>query len=218
MELLTFDTDPKRPVPTKTFNKKLVLNEGGQRLELSYEGNTHVEGNIFVYAPAQRVLMVVDLIYPGWVPFRRLALSNDIGGWIKGHDDIDDFDFDVLVGGHLTRLGTPADVVVQMEYVQDIIDSIEAIMNDANRLFAAVGAIDAQEGPGFAFSTVAKWALFSAFYDSSTMHCSDILDAKYIEGPSPGDNPKALGGAETFNFSNCEAYFVARRLGVEAAE
>lgn len=207
--------DPRRPLPTRTFTDRMDLTVGGARLELSSFGNTHVEGNIFVYAPRERILMVVDVIYPGWVPFRRLALSNDIAGWIKGHDAVLTFDFDTLVGGHLTRLGTREDVLVQKEYVGDIVNSIEEIINDANALFGAAAAVDAVHGAGTAFQTVAKWALFSAFYDVSTMHCANVLDAKYIEGPNPGDNPRALGGAETFNFSNCEAYFVARRLGVE---
>jgi len=59
-----------------------------------------------------------------------------------------------------------------------------------------------------------NWNMFSAFYDAPTKVCSDFLYAKYMEGVSSGDNPKALAGAEAFNFSNCEAYFVARRLGV----
>jgi len=46
-------------------------------------------------------------------------------------------------------------------------------------------------------------------YDASVAHCADKLKAKYIKGPD------ALGGAETFNFPNCEAYFVARRVGVQ---
>lgn len=214
-ELLERANDPRRPVPHRTFERKRHLNIGGTRLELSYHGNTHVEGNIFVYAPRERILMVVDVIYPGWVPFRRLALSNDIAGWIKGHDAVLTFDFDTLIGGHLTRLGNRNDVLIQKEYVKDIRDKIEQIMGDVNRLFIAVGAIDAVHGAGFAFQTAAKWALFSAFYDASTTHCADFLNGKYIEGANPGDNPRALGGAETFNFSNCEAYFVARRLGVE---
>ena len=73
----------------------------------------------------------------------------------------------------------------------------------------AVNAIDAVLGKGFAFQPVAKWALYSAFYDASVAHCADKLNAKYIKGPD------ALGGAEAFNFPNCEAYFVARRVGVE---
>ena len=212
--LLAKMSDPKRPVPTKTFVKKMTVSSGGKQLKLSYLGNTHMPGNIFVHAPKEKILMVVDVIFPGWVPFRRMALSDNIDGWIKGNKAVLKFDFDILIAGHVTRLGTRADVEVQLEYVQDIIDSFDSIMSDPNMLFNAVGAYDSVHGPGSAFETSAKWALFSAFYDASTMACSDILDAKYIEGANPGDNPKALAGAEAFNFSNCEAYFIARRLGV----
>jgi len=38
--------------------------------------------------------------------------------------------------------------------------------------------------------------LYSAFYDTSVTHCTNKLHAKYINGHD------ALGGAETFNFSN----------------
>ena len=116
---------------------------------------------------------------------------------------------------HLTEeVAFSADVELQLEYLQDIIDSIDSVMGDPNTLFDAVSAYDSVHGPGAAFATNAKWALFSAFYDAATTVCADVLDAKYTEGVTPGDNPKALAGAEAFNFSNCEAYFVARRLGV----
>ena len=212
--LLAKMKDPKRPVPTKTFVNSMTVSSGGKQLKLHYRGNTHMPGNIFVHAPNERILMVVDVIFPGWVPFRRLALSDNINGWIKGNRAVLDFDFDTLIAGHVTRLGTRADVELQLEYVQDIIDSIDSIMGEPNTLFNAIGAYDSVHGPGAAFATNAKWALFSAFYDAATMACSDLLDAKYTEGASPGDNPKALAGAEAFNFSNCEAYFVARRIGV----
>ena len=217
-QLLKIMNDPKRPVPSKVFSRSLTVSSGGRKLKLHYYGNTHMPGNIFVHAPKERILMVVDVIFPGWVPFRRLALSDNIRTWIKGNERVLKFDFNTLIAGHVTRLGTRTDVEVQLEYVQDIIDSIESILNDPNTLFSAVGAYDAVHGPNSAFDTSAKWALFSAFFDASTSACSDLLDAKYTEGAVPGSNPKALAGAEAFNLSNCEAYFVARRLGVVAAD
>ena len=30
--------------------------------------------------------MLVDIIFPGWVPFPYLAVSKDIAGYIKAHD------------------------------------------------------------------------------------------------------------------------------------
>ena len=63
--------DANRPVPTKTFVNKMSIAVGGQKLDLSYHGNTHQEGNVFIYHKATKTLMVVDIVYPGWVPFRR---------------------------------------------------------------------------------------------------------------------------------------------------
>lgn len=213
--LLARAKDPRRPVPTQSFRFQKRLRVGGSRLDLEYRGNTHVDGNLFAFAPREKVLAVVDVIYPGWVPFRRLGLSDDIPGWIAAHDEILSFPFETLIAGHLTRLGTREDVRIQKEYVQDIVDTIENGILDASVLSDAVGAIDAAFGSGTAFQTVSKWVLFSAFFDASISRCAEVLDAKYLEGPASGDNPRALGGAETFNFSNCDAYFVARRLGVE---
>lgn len=206
-QILESEDDPRRPIPTQTFKKQAVLEVGGERIELSYFGNTHIEGNAFIYLPKEKILMVVDVVFPGWVPFRRLALSNNVAGWASGYDDVLKFDFDTLVAGHLTRLGNRHDVLTGKEYVADIQKFIDEVYLDQNALFSAVGAIDAQQGiPGFAFSTVAKWALFAGFYDFSAKHCSDKLDAKWFG---------VLGGAETFDFQNCEAWFVARRLGTE---
>ena len=76
--LLARDNDPNRPLATVTFDDKYRLSVGSQVLELSYHGNAHVPGNIFIYAPKQRTLMVVDVIFPGWMPWRRFAVAQDV--------------------------------------------------------------------------------------------------------------------------------------------
>ncbi len=105
--------DPNRPVPTVTFAESYELIVGDQTLELAYQGNNHEPGNTFVYAPRQKVLMVVDIVFPGWVPFQDLALAEDVPGYVAAHDEILTYDFETFVGGHLTRLGTREDVEVQ---------------------------------------------------------------------------------------------------------
>ena len=170
-EILVRANDPRRPVPHQAFEENLHLDIGGKRLELSYQDNIHQEGNIWVYAPGERILMVVDVIFPGWVPFQRLAVSEDIAGWLRGPDVALSFDFDVLIGGH-NRLGNRKDVLVQKQYMQDIMTFTEEIMNDPNTLSTAINAIDAVHGKGFAAQPVAKWALYGAFYDASATHCA----------------------------------------------
>ncbi len=58
------------PQPTVTFSDNYTLKVGNQILELEYKGVNHDPGNIFIYAPRQKVLMLVDVVFPGWVPFK----------------------------------------------------------------------------------------------------------------------------------------------------
>jgi len=60
------------------------------------------------YAPAQKTLMLVDIVYLGWIVFDGLAGSENVTGFIRAHNiSLNNYDFDKFVGGHVTRLGTP---------------------------------------------------------------------------------------------------------------
>ena len=63
-KILARANDPRRPMPTVTFRDNYKLELGSQVLELSYHGVAHEPGNIFISAPEQRVLMVVDVVFP----------------------------------------------------------------------------------------------------------------------------------------------------------
>jgi hypothetical protein len=93
---------------------------GGQVLELSYHGNAHQPGNIFIYAPAQNTLMVIDVVFPGWMPWRRFALAQDVQGYFAQVEEINRMKWDTLVSGHVTRTGTHADVALQLEFMNDL--------------------------------------------------------------------------------------------------
>jgi hypothetical protein len=55
------------------------------------------------------------------VPFAYLGIAKDVAGFIEAHDiALKNYDFDTIVAGHLTRLGTRADVEVQQEFVLDL--------------------------------------------------------------------------------------------------
>ena len=76
------------PLPTETFADAYTLEVGDQVLELDYLGPNHAPGNIFIYAPEQKTLMLVDVVFPGWAPFKDLALAMDIPGYIAAHDEV----------------------------------------------------------------------------------------------------------------------------------
>ncbi|MFZ1877812.1 MAG: MBL fold metallo-hydrolase, partial [Nitrososphaeraceae archaeon] len=118
---LASNTSAIPPIPTVTFPNNYTLQVGNQTLELNYYGDNHMPGNLFIYAPNQKALMLVDVVFPGWVPFLYLAIADNITGFIKAHDiALNNYDFETFVGGHVTRLGTRDDVVTQQEFVSDL--------------------------------------------------------------------------------------------------
>jgi glyoxylase-like metal-dependent hydrolase (beta-lactamase superfamily II) len=162
--LLERARDANRPLPTRTFGDHYTLNVGTQTLELSYHGNGHEPGNIFIYAPAQRTLMVVDVVFPGWMPFRRLALAQDIPGYFAQVEEIKSIAFDILVTGHVARTGTKADVELQSQFISDL-------------KAAAVKALQTTK-PGEELNPADAgnpWAYFDNYIDRVALQCVNTL-------------------------------------------
>ena len=166
--LLKRAADPNRPPPTVTFADRYTLRVGSQVLELSYHGNAHEPGNIFIAAPAQRVLMVVDVVFPGWMPWRRFALAQDIPAYLAQVEEIGRMDWDTLVGGHVARTGTHADVLLQADFDKDV------------RQAAATALGSTKPGEGVnPLDTGNPWAVFDNFIDRVAAQCVNALTPKW---------------------------------------
>jgi glyoxylase-like metal-dependent hydrolase (beta-lactamase superfamily II) len=181
------------PIPTVTFSKNYTLNVGGQTLQLDYYGVNHSPGNIFIYAPKQMTLMLVDVIFPGWVPFPYLGLTQDVAGFIKAHDiALNDYNFNTFIGGHLTRLGTRNDVVVAREFVSDL----EKAAAQANKQ-VPFPENPKQVGAAKAFLST------TTYTDALDQRCKQIMLPKW---------ENRLGGAQQFMSSHCYTMSQALRL------
>ena len=189
-------TDKTRPPPNITFTKDHIVTVCNVTLQLSYKGPNHEPGNIFIYAPQQKLLMLVDIIYPGWVPFDYLGESQNIPGYIEAHDQVLQYDFDHFIGGHINRAGTRNDVLVQKEYIYDLRNNCaEAIRlsgeppNATNPLsvYASLSGIEAAN-PGN------SWALFNYYIDELlTDWCVNKTNGKWLG---------RLAGADVYGKSN----------------
>jgi glyoxylase-like metal-dependent hydrolase (beta-lactamase superfamily II) len=166
--LLARANDPNRPLPTITFQDRYRLKVGSQILELSYHGVAHEPGNIFIYAPAQKVLMVVDIISPGWMPFRRFSVAQDIPGYFAQAEAIDRLPWEVLVGGHVARTGTHADVRVQLAFMSDL----KAAVGEALKTTKAGDQLDPRDADN-------PWAAADNYIDRVVVSCVNRLDAKW---------------------------------------
>ncbi len=184
--------DPNRPIPEVTFDDEYLLEVGNQSLELKYDGPMHVPGNIFIYAPQQKVLMVVDIIFPGWTPFKDLAMAQDVPAFLDAHDKILEYDFDTYVGGHLTRLGTTEDVKIQQEYFQDIEEN--AAIANQQVSFMEIGQEVGFENP---------WLVFQIYADTITQQCTDATVPDWID---------RLGGVDLFTYDHCWKISESQRI------
>jgi len=124
-ELLASRRDPRRRPPTLTFDQDYNLTLGDQTLLLQYHGINHSVDNIFIFAPRQKALMLIDVVYPGWMPYKNLGVAVDIPGFVAAHRQALSYDFETLVAGHVSRPGTKADVEVQLELLKNLSSAAE---------------------------------------------------------------------------------------------
>ena len=190
--LLNRAKDPKRPVPTVTFRDRYTLAVGSQKLELSYHGVAHEPGNIFIYAPEQRTLMVIDVVFPGWMPWRRFALANDVPGYFAQVAEIDRVPFETLVGGHVDRVGTHADVRLQLEFMADV------------KAAAAAALASTPAGEEMDSADLGNaWAVFDNYIDRVVVKCVDAVTPKW---------QSRLAGYDVYIWDQCFAMEQSLRI------
>lgn len=204
-ELAKIGGDSKRPVPDVTFRESFHLQVSNQSLELAYRGPNHEPGNTFIYAPKQKILMLVDIVFPGWVPFDRLGEAEDVPDFIKAHAQILEYDFDWYIGGHLDRPGNRNDVLIQQEYVNDLFTNCKQAIELSAQLPNASNPISAQAilsgtveaNPGN------SWAYFETYFDAVTAFCVNLTNNKWLG---------RLGGADVYGTSNANAMINSVRI------
>jgi len=168
-EHLRMKNDPTRPIPTITFENTYTLSVGNQVLELSYIGPFHSKGDIVIFAPKQKVAMVVDLFHPGAGPFKAFGLTKDMNAYLKAHDILlEQYDFDVLISGHEKILATKDHLKTNKEFTLDVMQN----------------AIKARETVDFAqiaqeYGPLGRSAMFNALFDAQAQICSELTLQKW---------------------------------------
>lgn len=188
-ETLAFAKDPSRPVPTRAFDTLDVdfpLVVGNQTLQLRYPGPNHSRGNIGIYHPGQKVLMLVDVVYPGWMMWRRMGLATDIPGYFALVKSMNArWDFNKLVAGHF-QPGTKADVNTQLEFMTDLHNAVTEAIGTIPYASDALNAADAKN----------SWAATRDWTDRLTNHCVNKVSPKWAS---------RLAAYDVWIYEQCEA-------------
>jgi cyclase len=83
--------------PSLTFNDRMGIDIGEQKIELIYAGNAHTSGSIIVYMPDKKVLFAGDILFTGYHPF---TAEGDLKSWNKVLDYIIKMDVNTIIPGH----------------------------------------------------------------------------------------------------------------------
>ncbi len=190
------------PLATEVFTKNKKVELGNQVLKLSYKGPTHLDGNIFIFAPKQKVLLLIDVMFPGWSPFNNLALATSVHEYLESYDEVLRYNFDTFIGGHVSRLGTPADITEGKLYLQDIkSNALSALKNPAN--FAIFGIV--QNNP---------LGAFNIYLNEMACDCANkTLNANTT--PSGIDWRSRLGSADINTLTHCWTIGEAMRIDAD---
>tara|TARA_R110002096_G_scaffold90936_2_gene205932 strand:+ start:1675 stop:2670 length:996 start_codon:yes stop_codon:yes gene_type:complete len=179
--------DARRLVPTLSFNGAYVLKKGDKEIFLSNHMNYHSnEGDLFVSVPQDKFLLVIDVLAPGYVPFKNLDLSNNVHQYLKVFDQILAYDFDVFVGGHLTSIGTKDDVLQTKAYVKDLYETVKRVHSNTNMMQVMASAAEK-------IGWNNKYLLFDVFLNK-------VIDDSYTEIESRWSNK--LAGVDVFSKSH----------------
>lgn len=111
-------------IPNSTFTDQHAFALGRERVEIK-TAHFHSENtDAIIYLPNQKFVVAVDTITPGEVPFMNFGATSRYDGYVALFDELLRYDFDTILSGHVSILGTRQDVLVNRDYVHDVRDTV----------------------------------------------------------------------------------------------
>lgn len=120
--------DPHRPLPTQIFKEHRTLSLGTMNAEMTLHHWHSPEGDLLINFPAQKVVIAIDALSSGAVPFMGLDLTQNMHGYLKLFDELMAMNFDVMVPGHHSRPADHEDVRITRDYVNDVYHTIQNVL------------------------------------------------------------------------------------------
>lgn len=171
---LAAKADPRRPRPTTTFDTRQTLRRGTRSIELVRDGFHSADGDLIVYLPAEKVLVAIDLLAPGWVPLLDFDITENMFEYIRAFDRVLDYDFDAFVSGHTADLAHRDDVELTRRYVHDVYRTVKRIHDDLDVEELLQDNRDSEQ------------AGIKAIIDTVTGRATAEIRSRWLEGPMKG--------------------------------
>lgn len=114
--------------PNLTFDREYSFTLGRDSVRIR-AANFHSESaDAIIHVPTRGFIVAVDTVTPGEAPFMNFGATSRFGGYVAFFDEILRYDFDTILTGHTSILGTRDDVTITREYVRDVRNTAGAAM------------------------------------------------------------------------------------------
>jgi cyclase len=114
--------------PALGFHRRLVMDDGRRRVELTHVGPAHTRGDAVAYLPKEKILFVGDLAV-NWTLGNNVSdVDADPANWVQALDRLSRWDASIVVPGH-GAIGTRDTLTGQRDYLAAML----AVVKDAIR-------------------------------------------------------------------------------------
>jgi glyoxylase-like metal-dependent hydrolase (beta-lactamase superfamily II) len=173
-EFLESKNDPRRPVPTRTFDADTTIRKGNRTVQLVREGFHSSEGDLVVYLPEEKVMVAIDLIGPGWVPLHAFDITENMYRYMGAFDRLLAHDFEAFISGHTADVARRDDVEITKQYTFDVYETVKRIHGELN--FEELLAEDRDN----------EQAGIKKIIDVTTQRATEELKSRWLDGPMKG--------------------------------
>ena len=132
--------------PSLTFSDRMTLLLGDVTLELLYYGPAHLEDNIFIYLPEEKLLLIGDQFMQGSLMMVLPGTPIDVPRWLVTLDPFVDGDKEIerVIGGH--RIIPLDELKSRRDYIRELWDGVIAAKKDGLNEEAAAGRLSLDGG------------------------------------------------------------------------
>lgn len=175
----------RAPLPTVVIDDETKFQIGEDMEYTLFPASGHSDDkDLVVFFEAdgtyEAVMMFVDVVFPGWAPFFSFAITTDLFSFLTVHEILlnhfDLGDNGIFVGGHLTKLGTKADIQLSYDFTKAVMDGALKGLNtvDPGPIGAASGVFDPSSNN---FGN--QWVLFDDYFKAVIKVCAKQVVAEF---------------------------------------
>jgi cyclase len=105
--------------PHILFHDKLVLQLGGETIEIIYPGPAHTNDNVLVYFPGQKVIHMGDMVFNKFHPYIDWEIGSNTANWIVQLKKTANWQLGKVIPGHGAVAGKET-LAEQAKYLTDL--------------------------------------------------------------------------------------------------